>query len=124
MTDSVTHEGCSEMTRDKRISEEITKLKMIYIDLSDNQKDLVEDLIRNAAFMTITLQDLQKVINEKGVTIEYQNGANQWGSKQSPEIEVYNKIIANYLKITKQLADLIPEKKITENDALMEFLRS
>jgi hypothetical protein len=111
------------MSRDTRISAEIEKLKLIYTDLSDNQKDLVDDLIRNAAFMTITLQDLQAIINEKGVTVEYQNGANQWGTKQSPEIEVYNKIIANYLKIVKQLSDLIPQKQISESDELMNFIK-
>jgi hypothetical protein len=66
---------------------------------------------------------LQAIINEKGVTVEYQNGANQWGTKQSPEIEVYNKIIANYLKIVKQLSDLIPQKQISESDELMNFIK-
>lgn len=111
------------MSKDKRISTEIEKLKSIYADLSDNQKDLVDDLIRNAAFMTITLQDLQATINEKGVVVEYQNGANQWGTKQSPEVEVYNKLMANYLKIIKQLTDLIPVKTVSESDELMNFIK-
>ena len=111
------------MSKDKRISAEIVKLKSIYADLSDNEKDLVDDLIRNAAFMTITLQDLSATINEKGVITEYQNGANQWGTKQSPEVEVYNKLIANYLKIIKQLTDLIPQKQVSESDELLQFIK-
>jgi hypothetical protein len=111
------------MTKDERISIEIAKLKKLFENIDENKKDLVLDVISNASFIIITLQDLQKDINEQGVVIEYQNGANQWGQKQSPQIEVYNKLMANYLKIMKQLVELIPESKIQESDELMAFLK-
>lgn len=32
--------------------------------------------------MSITLENLQKTINENSVISEYQNGENQWGTKK------------------------------------------
>jgi hypothetical protein len=66
-------------------------------------------LIKNAAFMTITLEDLQAVINEHGAVSQYKNGENQFGTKKSPEVEIYNTMIKNYSSIIKQLTDLLPE---------------
>jgi hypothetical protein len=111
------------MDKNTRISEQIEKLTEIYKDIDANKQEIARDVIRNAAFMIITLQDLQQDINEQGVVIEYQNGANQWGQKQSPQVEVYNKLMANYLKVIKQLVELIPENKIQESDELMAFLK-
>jgi hypothetical protein len=82
--------------------------------------DTVDSLIRNAAFMTVTLQDLQAEINENGVMSEYKNGEHQWGTKKSPQVEIYNTMIKNHASITKQLTDLLPKNKVVnggENDA-------
>lgn len=65
-------------------------------------------LINNAAFMTITLEDLQLAINKDGGISKYQNGENQFGTKKSPEVEIYNTMIKNLASIIKQLTDLTP----------------
>ena len=41
-----------------------------------------------AAFMAASLYELRKIINEKGYTEEYQNGANQKGIKKCSEVEI------------------------------------
>lgn len=71
-------------------------------------------LLQNAAFMKVTLEDLQEVINANGVTEEYQNGANQKGVKQSAALQSYNSLIKNYGNVIKMLSNLLPpeEKKI------------
>lgn len=74
-----------------------------------NTMDKVSSLIKNAAFMTITLEDLQETINIDGAVTEYKNGENQFGTKKSPEIEIYNTMIKNHMGIMKQLTDLMPE---------------
>ncbi len=62
-------------------------------------------------FMSITLADLQKKINEEGVVSEYQNGENQFGTKKSPEVEIYNIMIKNYMTAIKQLTDLLSKQE-------------
>ena len=64
-----------------------------------------------AAFMAASLYELRKIINEKGYTEEYQNGANQKGIKKCSEVEIHNTMIKNYSAIIKQLTDLLPKEQ-------------
>jgi len=114
----------TKQERDERIKKEFSKLKKLLTDIPKDKANSVESLLRNAAFMSITLDDLQDKINEIGVVSEYQNGQNQWGTKKSPEVEVYNAMIKNYMGVIKQLTDLIPNDKPIEKDELMGFVKS
>ena len=73
---------------------------------------LLDRLIDNAAFMAVQLEDLQVTINRDGPVSEYQNGENQWGTKKSPEVEIYNTTVKNYTATLKLLCDMLP----TEGD--------
>lgn len=99
----------AEMTKEKRISKEITRLKKLFKVIPNNTLQSVMSLISNAAFMAVTLEDLQQTINEEGTVSKYQNGENQWGTKKSPEVEIYNSMIKNHSSLIKQLTDLIPK---------------
>jgi len=97
-----------DLTRQERITKEERRLKKIYKELDKNKLLAVESLIRNAAFMTVTLEDLHIIINEKGYTEEYQNGKHQKGRKQSDAVKTYIAITRNHSFVMKQLADLAP----------------
>ena len=71
----------------------------------------MESLVDEAAFMAASLYELRKIINEKGYTEEYQNGANQKGIKKCSEVEIYNTMIKNYSAIIKQHTDLLPKEQ-------------
>ena len=62
-----------ELTKDQKIKREISRLKRVFKDLDKNKLQTVESLIRNAAFMAVSLEELQEIINEEGYTVEYQN---------------------------------------------------
>lgn len=100
----------------KRIKTEKNKLNRIFKNIDEKRRKTVERLIDNAAFMAATLEDLQEDINTNGVISEYQNGENQWGTKKSPEVEVYNTMLKNYTSVIRQLTDLLPPKEVKEND--------
>ncbi|NOW07845.1 hypothetical protein [Clostridium beijerinckii] len=111
--------------KEKRIKKEINRLKKLFKDMPQNTMDKVSSLIKNAAFMTVTLEDLQETINCEGTVSEYKNGENQFGTKKSPEVEIYNTMIKNHMGIMKQLTDLMPEKpnkKTNENDPLFNII--
>jgi hypothetical protein len=123
-----------ELTEDERIKEEkrrvssINKekrrLSSIFTKIDAKAKKAVQSLIENAAFMAVSLQDLQQTINEKGAVSKYQNGENQWGTKKSPEVEIYNTMIKNYSSVIKQLTDLLPKKNDDDkNDELIKYLK-
>ena len=76
--------------------------------------------------MAASLYELRKIIDDKGYTEEYQNGANQKGVKKCSEVEIYNTMIKNYSSIVKQLTDLLPKEqsreKILTGDGFEEFI--
>lgn len=111
------------MDKNERIQEEIKRLNRVFCNMGKKSKAAVRSLVENAAFMAITLDDLQKSINAKGVISEYQNGENQWGTKKSPEVEIYNAMIRNHASVMKQLTDLLPPEPPKElDDGFMKFI--
>lgn len=100
-----------EITKEEKISKEQRRLKRIFADLEEGKKKLVIPLIEKAAFMSIELDELQETIEKNGWISEYQNGANQHGTKRSPEADTYIALSKNYAAIIKQLVELVPAQK-------------
>lgn len=61
--------------------------------------DLVEDYISLWEIKNKLIED----IKERGVTIEYQNGREQWGYKKNDSINELNKTSTQMLKILSEL---------------------
>jgi ribosomal protein RSM22 (predicted rRNA methylase) len=101
----------AEMTKNEIISAEKKKLQGIYSKLETKTKRSVSSLIDEAAFMAASLYELRQIINEKGYTEEYQNGANQSGTKRSSEVDIYIQLEKNYASVIKQLTDLLPKEE-------------
>lgn len=101
----------TETTKEKRIKAELNRIKEKFSDADANQKAIVAPLMQNAAFMKVTLEDLQEIINLEGVTDSYQNGVNQYGVKQSATLQSYNSLIKNYTAVIKALSKLLPPEK-------------
>ena len=96
-----------KLERDTLQSNEVKRLTKLFADIPENKKKLCTKLIQNAAFMSVTMEELQETINLNGVTEKYQNGANQSGIKKSAEIEIYNNFIKQYTVIIRQLTELL-----------------
>lgn len=103
--------NCKEKTKEQVLKAEKRKLKGICTKLDKKVKKAVESLIDEAAFMAASLYELRVIIDEKGYTEEYQNGANQKGVKKCSEVEIYNTMVKNYQSVVKQLTDLIPKEQ-------------
>ena len=98
----------AEYTKTEKIAKETRRLKKIFKDLEPNKLKTVDALIARAAFITISLQDLEEELNENGWTEEYQNGAYQTGLKKSAAADVHISLTKNLNAIMKQLLDLVP----------------
>ena len=102
-------ENFTEIQKQRMIKKEILRLSKIFKEMESDKFDTASSLIEEAAFMTVTLKDLRKTINRDGSTTVYQNGENQWGTKKSPEVDIYNTMIKNHMSIVKQMTDLLPK---------------
>lgn len=94
----------------------------IYDGGSEEQKVKGLHLVQNLVFIEGQLAQLQGEIREKGVVCEYQNGENQWGTRKSPEVDVYNALLKNYISGIKQLNEIFGEQAQAD-DELIEFLK-
>jgi hypothetical protein len=94
--------------KERKIRKEIKRLKTIFADLEPNKLQTVDTLIDRAAYITVSLQELEQQLNAFGWVEEYRNGQNQSGLKKSAAAEVYNSLTKNLTTIMKQLVDLVP----------------
>lgn len=97
-----------EYTKEEKIKKEKNRLRGIFKNLDENKKKLVTPLIEKAAFMSVELDLLQEIIQKKGWTAKYKNGANQYGEKRSAEADTYIALSKNYAAVIKQLVDIVP----------------
>lgn len=111
--------------REKRIRSEKARLSRMLNKrgIDPELKRGVTSLINRAAFYTITLEDLEAEINQDGCSVEYQNGENQWGTKQSPAVQSHASFGQRLFSVMKQLTDLLPESDSKKpKDALLDFV--
>lgn len=102
----------SDKQRKTKINKEQKRLEEIFKNIDTSKKKIVEKLIEDAAFMSVTLEETRQIIARDGVIETYQNGENQKGVKKSSAVEVYDKMVNTYSRVVKQLCDLIPERVI------------
>lgn len=112
--------------KEKRIKKEIRRLNSLFRDMPKDTKKVAKSLIENAAFMSVTLQDLQEHINLHGTTDRYQNGENQWGYKKSPQVEIHISMTRNLNATMNQLTGLLPkeDKTVDKDDGFDQFINT
>ncbi len=103
------------LSKEELIKKEIRRINRALSDLDKNKLAIVKPLISAVAFMAISLPELEKTINEEGYTSEYQNGENQFGTKQSDEVKTLIAMQKNLTTAVKTLADIAPPTKPKKN---------
>ena len=101
--------------KEKKIRKETKRLKAIFQDLDANKLETVDALIARAAYITVSLQELEEQLNRDGWVEEYYNGRNQSGLKKSAAAEVHISLTKNLNAIMKQLLDLVPPAQQKES---------
>ena len=103
-----------------RIKKETERLAEIFKDLEPNKLSTCQALIDRAAFITVSLQDIEAQLNETGWTEYYQNGQQQSGWKKSAAADVHISLTKNLNAIVKQLLELVPPAQ--KNSKLQELM--
>ncbi len=113
------------LEKEKRIKKERGRLTRLFSQIDPNKKKLVFATIADAAFLTITMEDLRENINRDGTTATYKNGENQYGTKQSPDAQLYLQMSQKLTAAMKILVDCLPktEKPVKEDDGFDSFLQ-
>ena len=98
----------AKVTKKTRIKREKDRLLDIFKDLEANKLSTCQALIDRAAFITISLEDLEEQLNATGWVEPYQNGENQSGLKKAAAADVHISLTKNLNSIVKQLLELVP----------------
>ncbi len=104
--------------KDKKdlITRKKAELLEIFAGCDENKLKVAEPLIQSAAFMAVSLQDLQEQLASVGWTETYQNGNRQSGSKQTAAAVSYLSVQKQLNVTTRGLLDLVPAAK--KSDAI------
>src|SRR5690554_284002 len=118
--DRIDNKFYTEEEREKKIKKELRKLKKLIKELDENKKQLCRTLIENIAYTSVQLEELKEMIKRDGYFDFYQNGKNQWGTKQSVASGLYLNVGKLYNTYLKQFREILPES-IGGNDLLKEW---
>lgn len=109
----------------KKIKTLKNKFNKLFKQLDKPTFSLVQNLINELAFMSVTLEENRQHIEEFGVKEIYMNGKGQFGYKESVESKNYNAMIKNYTNVVKQLVEFLPkEEKKSAGEDLLKFIAS
>jgi len=96
------------MSKEERIAAERERLNALFADLDANQLQAAAGLIRSAAFLAVSLEDLEAEINANGYIDSYTNGASQAGEKISAAVQAYTALNAKYQSTIQKLLKIVP----------------
>jgi hypothetical protein len=116
-----------ELTKEERINKEERRLRRIYKDIPKDKLATVDGLIPRAAFMRVTLEDMEKDLDLNGfVELFSQSEKTDPYEKERVVARHYQQMSKNYQSISKQLYDLLPKgdgnNNKPEGDGFDEFL--
>lgn len=106
--------------KETRVKREKDRLLEIFKDLEPNKLKTCLALIDTAAYITVSLRELEEQLNLTGWVETYQNGENQFGMKKAAAADVHISLTKNLNAIVKQLLDLVPPaQKSSRLEAMM-----
>ena len=82
-------------TLSSRIRKEEKRLAAIFESVDQKRKDTTQGLIQRAAFMRVSLEDLERELNENGFTEEFSQGQQDPYLRERPTSKIYNSLNAN-----------------------------
>ncbi|MGN1111799.1 MAG: hypothetical protein ACI4RP_01215 [Acutalibacteraceae bacterium] len=96
-----------ENTLYARQRKEQNRIKKLYKNLPKDRLEIAKKLIERAAYMLVSLEDMEAKINEDGLVVEMSQGAYKI-ERAHPLLQPYNAMVKNYNATIKQLNDLLP----------------
>jgi hypothetical protein len=101
------------------IQKEYKRLKSLFSLVDESKKELVDNLIYQAAFMKVELDKLQLKIKKYGAVQISNKGA----QRQTESAKYYTKLVNSYGTVIKALNSVLGTQVDDGDDAFDEFLR-
>lgn len=104
-----------------RQKKEQNRIKKIYKNLPKERLEIAKKLIERAAYMLVSLEDMEAKISEDGLVVTMPQG-NYEIERAHPLLQPYNAMVKNYNATIKQLNEISPNSDAEKaGQALMMF---
>lgn len=114
-------------SKETRIKREQKRLDAIFVARSEKEQAAIEPLIKRAAYMRVTLEDMETDLDENGfVEMFTQSEKTDPYERERPIARLYNTMNKNYQSIMKQLTEFVEKEppKADEGDGFDDFVNS
>ncbi|HAU4854971.1 TPA: hypothetical protein ACVT6H_003449 [Clostridioides difficile] len=112
-----------QLEKEKKIKQEVSRLKKNYKDLEKEKIKILDGLVNEAAFLKISLEETREILTKEGLTEIFKQGKQEF-ERERLQVKIYLNFMKLYSSVMKQLIDIIPsDKKQEEEDKLIEFMK-
>ena len=113
----------AKISKKTRIQKENKRLRARYENLPEDTLDIIDGLIDRAAYMRVTIDEMEEDIDYKGrVEMFSQSEYQEPYERERPVVKQYIQMSRNYQSIIKQLDDKLPKAIIeTGGDDFDDF---
>ncbi|HBF8847502.1 TPA: hypothetical protein OLY45_003722 [Clostridioides difficile] len=112
-----------QLEKEKKIKQEVSRLKKNYRDLEKEKVKILDGLVNEAAFLKISLEETREILTKEGLTEIFKQGKQEF-ERERLQVKIYLNFMKLYSSVMKQLIDIIPsEIKQEEEDELIEFIK-
>lgn len=104
-----------------RQKKEQNRIKKIYKNLPKERLEIAKKLIERAAYMLVSLEEMEAKISEDGLVVVMPQGSYEI-ERAHPLLQPYNAMVKNYNATIKQLNEMSPNSDTEKaGQALMMF---
>ncbi|MCE0775449.1 hypothetical protein LWF11_13115 [Clostridioides difficile] len=112
-----------QLEKEKKIKQEVSRLKKNYKDLEKEKNKILDGLVNEAAFLKISLEETREILIREGLTEIFKQGKQEF-ERERLQVKIYLNFMKLYTSVMRQLIDIIPsDKKQEEEDKLIEFIK-
>ncbi len=105
-----------------RKKKELNRIKKIYKNLPAEKLKILEKLIERAAYMLVSLEEMEQKITEDGLLVEMPQG-DYTITRAHPLLSQYNAMVKNFNSTIKMLSDASEDSDSNKaGQELMQFL--
>ena len=112
-----------QLEKEKKIKQEVSRLKKNYKDLEKEKVKILDGLVNEAAFLKISLEETREILTKEGLTEILKQGKQEF-ERERLQVKIYLNFMKLYSNVMKQLIDIIPsDMKQEEEDELIKFIK-
>jgi hypothetical protein len=108
-----------------KIKKEKERLTEIYKDLPERKQAIAQGLIERAAYIRVSMHDLEEYLDQNGYVEKFKQGAQDPYDRKRPQADLYVQFSTQYNKIMQQLDGMLPkvkEQPVVEEDIFDDFV--